>query len=83
MKRIEKVTNKNNVNAVFADLSSFNQIKEMVNDILSESSIKRRGFYNYNYILKLIEKNRKGLEDNSQLIWRLLTSEIWFRTFFN
>jgi len=33
LKRIEKVTNKKNVSAVYADLSSFNQINEMVNDV--------------------------------------------------
>ncbi|MFX1500006.1 MAG: SDR family oxidoreductase [Promethearchaeota archaeon] len=33
LNQIEKVTNKNNLSAIFADLGSFNQIKEMVNDI--------------------------------------------------
>ena len=33
LKSIEKITNQNNVSAVHADLSSFNQIKEMVNDV--------------------------------------------------
>ncbi|MFX0019821.1 MAG: SDR family NAD(P)-dependent oxidoreductase [Promethearchaeota archaeon] len=31
--RIQKITNKNKVNSVYADLNSFNEIKEMVNDI--------------------------------------------------
>ncbi|MFX1298057.1 MAG: SDR family NAD(P)-dependent oxidoreductase [Promethearchaeota archaeon] len=33
MQRIEEITNKNNLSSVYADLSSFNEIKEMVNDI--------------------------------------------------
>jgi len=33
MQRIEKITNKNNVSSIYADLSSFNEIKEMVSDI--------------------------------------------------
>jgi len=33
LKNIQRITNKNNISSVYADLSSFNQIKEMVNDI--------------------------------------------------
>lgn len=57
------------------------QLKEMVNDLLSESSLKKRGVYNYKYVSELIKNNASGLQDNSQLIFRLLTNEIWFRTF--
>lgn len=59
------------------------ELKEMLNDILSYDSLKRRGVYNPDYVQKLIINNDKGLEDNSQLLWRLLVNEIWFRTFFN
>ena len=58
-------------------------LSEMVGDILSEESMKKRGIYNPKYVTSLIENNRKGIQDNSQLIWRLLTNEIWFRTFFD
>jgi len=58
-------------------------LAEMVGDILSEESMKKRGIYNPKYVSQLIENNRKGIQDNSQLIWRLLTNEIWFRTFFD
>jgi asparagine synthase (glutamine-hydrolysing) len=59
------------------------ELKEMVNDILSYDSLKKRGVFNPAYVQKLIINNDKGIEDNSQLIWRLMTNEIWFRTFFN
>ena len=59
------------------------ELKEMVNDILSYDSIKRRGIYNPDYVQKLIKDNDKGITDNSQLIWRLMVNEICFRTFFN
>lgn len=58
-------------------------LSEFVGDVLSEESVKRRGIYNHAYVTQLIEKNKKGLEDNSQLIWRLLTNEMWLRTFFD
>jgi asparagine synthase (glutamine-hydrolysing) len=59
------------------------ELKEMLNDILSYDSLKSRGIYNPDYVQKLIINNDKGLEDNSQLLWRLMVNEIWFRTFFN
>ena len=58
------------------------ELKEMVNDILSYNSLKSRGVYNPDYVQKLIINNDKGIDDNSQLIWRLMVNEIWFRTFF-
>lgn len=58
-------------------------LAEMVGDVLSEESLKKRGIYNPAYVSNLIQKNKSGVEDNSQLIWRLLTNEIWFRTFFD
>lgn len=58
------------------------ELKEMVNDVLSYDSLKRRGIYNAKYVKELIERNDKGLEDNSQLIWRLMVNELWMQTFF-
>ena len=60
-----------------------NELKEMLNDILSYDSLKNRGFYNPDYVQKLIKNNDNGIEDNSQLLWRLMVNETWFRTFFN
>lgn len=59
-----------------------NELSEMVNDLLSEDSIKKRGFYNYHYVEKLKNDNISSRQDNSQLLWRLMTNEIWFRTYF-
>lgn len=59
------------------------ELSEMVNDILSYESLKRRGIYNPKFVQKLISDNKKGVADNSQLIWRLMVNEIWLRTFFN
>jgi len=57
-------------------------LSTMVGDLLSEECLKARDLYNPSYISTLIEKDRKGLEDNAHVIWTLLTNEIWFRTFF-
>jgi asparagine synthase (glutamine-hydrolysing) len=60
-----------------------NELKEMVNDVLAYDTVKARGVYDADYVQKLIKNNQSGLEDNSQLIWRLMVNEIWFKTFFN
>jgi len=57
-------------------------LSEMVDDLLSESSINRRGFYNAAIVRDMIEKDRSGAEDNAHFIWILLNNELWFRTFF-
>lgn len=58
-------------------------LSEMVNDLLSESSLKKRGLYNSSFVRKLIDRDSKGIEDNAIQIWTLLTNEMWFRTFFD
>jgi hypothetical protein len=54
----------------------------MVSDLLSYESLKKRGLYNPSYVAKLIAQDRAGQEDNSHVIWTLLTNEVWFRVFF-
>lgn len=54
----------------------------MVNDLLSEETVRRRGLYRAEYISALIAADREGREDNAHLIWMFLTNELWFRTFF-
>jgi asparagine synthase (glutamine-hydrolysing) len=57
-------------------------LSTMVADLLSEQSLRARGLYDPTYVAGLIARDKRGLEDNSYLIWTLLTTEIWFRTFF-
>lgn len=57
------------------------QLKEMIDDILSEESLKKRKLYNIQYIRQLINDDRKGKSDNAHIIWTLLTDELWFRKF--
>lgn len=55
----------------------------VVDDLLSEESLKRRGLYSPKYVRQLVHDDRSGKEDNAQILWTLLTNEIWFRTFFD
>jgi asparagine synthase (glutamine-hydrolysing) len=54
----------------------------MVDDLLSQASLKARGLYDPAAVRTLIEHDRSGHEDHGMVIWTLLTTEIWFRTFF-
>ncbi|MFY9574324.1 MAG: asparagine synthase (glutamine-hydrolyzing), partial [Blastocatellia bacterium] len=56
-------------------------LREMVEDILSEANIRRRDYFNYTFVRKLIDDNLSGREDNSLKVFQLLTLELWHRTF--
>ena len=60
-----------------------NELNDMVNDLLSVQSIKKRGIYNPSYVQNLLIENKSGMKDNSQLIWRLMVNETWFRNYFD
>jgi asparagine synthase (glutamine-hydrolysing) len=53
----------------------------MVDELLSETSLRRRGFYEPAAARTVIEADRRGIEDNGMVIWTMLTTELWFRTF--
>lgn len=58
-----------------------NDLKDMVDDLLSETNIKKRGFVNYPAVKKLIDNDRNGSEDNAYQIYQLLTLELWCKEF--
>lgn len=56
-------------------------LKPLVDELLSESCVTRRGVFNYRYIKQLIENDRNGAEDNAYRLYMLLTMELWFRQY--
>ncbi|HET9529724.1 MAG TPA: asparagine synthase C-terminal domain-containing protein, partial [Blastocatellia bacterium] len=57
------------------------ELRDTVEDLLSESNIRRRGYFNYSGVRRLIDDNLSGREDNSLKVFQLLTLELWHRTF--
>lgn len=57
------------------------ELKEMVGDVLSRDAVVKRGLYTPDAVSHFIEEDRAGIHDHSQLIWTLLTRELWFQTF--
>lgn len=58
-----------------------NELKPLVDDLLSKEAVEKRGFFNYDYIKKIIEEDRRGIDDNAYRIYQLLTIELWCREF--
>ena len=56
-------------------------LRSMVDECLSETQIEKRGIFNYDYIKKIIDDDRKGIIDNAYRIYQLLTIELWFQEF--
>jgi len=56
-------------------------LKDMVDNILSQDNIEKRGLFDSSYIRKLIDDDRRGIADNAYRIYQLLTIELWFREY--
>ena len=56
-----------------------NELKEFMEDLLSERAIKSRGVFNFQNIKKLREEDLNGKIDASYTIFSLMCLEIWFR----
>jgi asparagine synthase (glutamine-hydrolysing) len=64
-----------------ADYWLAHDLREMVDDVLSESNVQKRGLFSPAGVRRLIDEHRSGQEDRSAQIWQFLTLELWMRTF--
>ena len=56
-------------------------LRPLVNDLLSEETIKRRGIFRATEVKRVIDANSSGREDNNLQVFQLLGLELWHRTF--
>jgi len=56
-------------------------LKPMIDDLLSEETIKRRGLFDAKEVRQIIELNQSGKEDFNLQVFQLLNFEIWMREF--
>src|SRR5437773_1233645 len=56
-------------------------LKEMIDDLLCEANIRRRGFFDPAYVQRLIRENGEGFHDHNYLIYGLLSFELWCRVY--
>lgn len=58
-----------------------NDLREMIDDGLSDTNIRKRGFFRPEVVRRFIDEHRSGVEDWSMQIWQFLTLEHWMRIF--
>ncbi len=56
-------------------------LRPMVDDLLSETQIRKRGLFRPEVVRRYVDEQRRGVEDWSMQIWQLLTLEIWMQLF--
>lgn len=56
-------------------------LRPMINDLLSEETVKRRGLFDVNEVQRIISLNQSGKEDYNLQVFQLLNLEIWMRQF--
>ena len=56
-------------------------LRPMVDDLLSESQVRRRGLFRPQVVRRYVDEHRSGREDWSMQIWQLLTLEVWMQLF--
>ena len=56
-------------------------LRGMVDELLSETNISRRGLFNPAVVRGYVDEQRRGRQDWSLQIWQFLTLELWMREF--
>ena len=56
-------------------------LRPMIDDLLSEETVKRRGIFRPKEVQRVVEANISGREDYSLHVFQLLGLELWHRTF--
>src|SRR5262249_49417096 len=56
-------------------------LRPMVDDLLSEAQVHRRGLFRPETVRRFVDEHRRGEQDWSMQIWQLLTLETWMQLF--
>ena len=58
-----------------------NDLREMVDDLLSDGQIRKRGLFRPHIVQTFVNEQRKGTHDWSMQVWQFLTLELWMQRF--
>jgi len=64
-----------------ADYWLAHDLREMVDDLLCDTAIQKRGLFQPQAVRRYVNQQRSGSEDWSMQVWQLLTLESWMRIF--
>lgn len=53
------------------------ELRSLMLDVLSESRIRRRGYFDPAYVRRLIDEHREGTHNHGHLLWALIVFELW------
>jgi asparagine synthase (glutamine-hydrolysing) len=56
-------------------------LRPLVSDLLSEESIRHRGLFRHKEVMRVVDNNNTGREDNNLQVFQLLGLELWHREF--
>jgi asparagine synthase (glutamine-hydrolysing) len=56
-------------------------LRPMIDELLSESAVRRRGYFNYPAVRGIVERGQQSLGKSAHQLWALLMFEIWHRVF--
>jgi asparagine synthase (glutamine-hydrolysing) len=56
-------------------------LREMVDDLLSESRVRQRGLFRHEAVSAYVHEHRRGKHDWSMQVWQFLTLELWMQAF--
>jgi asparagine synthase (glutamine-hydrolysing) len=57
------------------------ELREMVDDLLSDSQIRKRALFRPEIVRRFVDEHRAGKKDWSMQLWQFLTLELWIETF--
>ncbi|MGH9327422.1 MAG: asparagine synthase (glutamine-hydrolyzing) [Terriglobia bacterium] len=55
-----------------------NELRPLVNEMLSEGRLKQEGFFNPLFVRRLVEEHQQGKADHRKTLWTLLCFELWY-----
>jgi asparagine synthase (glutamine-hydrolysing) len=58
-----------------------NDLKQMVDDLLSAAQLGKRGLFRPVAVQRYVDEHRSGRHDWSMQLWQFLTLELWMQTF--
>jgi asparagine synthase (glutamine-hydrolysing) len=58
-----------------------NEMRDAVDDVLSETQIRKRNLFRPSAVRSMIAQHRRGEQDWSMQIWQFLTLELWMQAF--
>ncbi|MEI6290607.1 MAG: asparagine synthase C-terminal domain-containing protein, partial [Chloroflexota bacterium] len=59
------------------------ELKTLMQDLLSESYIKKQSYFNYQYTNQLMDDHLSRRKDNRKLLWTLLMFQMWYSNYLN